>query len=399
MKKISLLLLSIGLVLSSCKDDENQPEQSTANQADNTSGVISATYEEGDFWTDNVTARFRSNEIGFIITAEEEDFSSFYFIFYEFEGNGEFSVSPESNIVAFFSPKEDGESVFYQNGTGTVEIEGYDPSEGTLKISFSLNFTKLSDNSIISLVGSSTTLEIVELPEPEPGQMNLFDVGGAYYNEHSPTASINHLGILDIDFDIMSGLDCRIQVYTNDVESPESVRIGNSSWRDLELDDIISWNFDGENNLVSAHLKDYNQGDFEIWFVDIPFTQVVPFDLENGDIVFVNGQDTIHFETAFFEVEFSDAQHSTFEAISTQGEKLRFQTTLPIPCGPQYCNPFLSIATTLEYYLDQNNLYPSLFSQGLYTTFKTSDEPSLGDVNFQSYDEQIILKAKGIDFL
>ncbi len=401
--KRSTLFLSwiILLVIAGCdgEDDENGSPGNLDNSLPfNSSGTISATYEVGNFSSNNVTARYRSNSEKFMILAQNTDYSELDIILDSFDGNGIYQVGGENRRQAEFYNNENGNMVYYFDGEGTLSIQNYDSAEESFEVSFDLTFIRAIEGGTINLSGSSSELQIVQMPEPESGEVYIFDKSGSFYNQHSTFAQVTHTDILDIDFLVEIGLDSRIQVLMQEVENPESITVKNDLWRDIQDESIIYWEYDGENQLLSAHLKDFLFSDFEIWFVDMPFSRVPQFNLSDGDVVFVHQNDTTYFEAASFEVEFLNEQYSTFEAVNTEGEKLYFQTSLPIPYNPQYDSPYIGTDATLLYFENEADLNPSSSYVGIYTTLNTEQNPSVGDVNFVSTDGETILKAKGIPF-
>ncbi|MEM9050709.1 MAG: hypothetical protein AAGC47_01550 [Bacteroidota bacterium] len=295
MKKLLFLVVLIGICTVGCKDDSNTTSSKSApSESRFLNGISIITLDDMPFSTANNVTRFKSD--GSLLIRSEYGNTSLRIILTNFVGDGEYPFA-FSNVIQFYSAT--GEISFYEGFNGNMTISEYNQITGSFNAQIDALLFDYGSPETSVLKGELNNFKIIDMEEPQIGEALAFHSESIFdYCQHE--VILVGEDRMSLDFYNRSGDTLRIQDIL-DIISPKDfkLQLGSESTIEIEQDEILSWEYNEAENLVSGHFKKLDEiGDFELWFTDLPVQSTI-FDSQQ-EVLGIENQDTIHYEYVYF---------------------------------------------------------------------------------------------------
>jgi hypothetical protein len=290
MKHKLLGVLFILFVLTSCKDDDNDSPSGNENP-NPTSGTVSATINGDDFSGEDNVSRYLSYGDFIIKSSSDQEYLTFQLD--NFIGNANYSLSSGLGNSAEYYTVVNNETVGFESISGELVVTDYNETTKTFNASFNITFARIGDPSItVAGEGNYSALSILEITEPSSGEVTAFYLESEYY-DFEDSVLVYENGAIILNFADTEDGSPSFTFTSSNAANPDvfsSILLGENTT--LSGNEIISYTYDEENNLVSGRFKNTGTDtDLEIWFTDIPVDSAeTPISSEptlnlNGEII------------------------------------------------------------------------------------------------------------------
>ncbi len=331
MKQTFLGLLLVLFSLTSCKDDDKPSTIDDTNQL--VAGTASATINGNDFSTNDNVSRYLS--YGDFIIKSKDDGNFLNFQLNEFLGNAEYALVVGSGNSANYYTTVNNEFIGFESLTGQLTISDYNQSTKTFNAAFNITFGRIGNNSI-TIVGEGTynQLEIIEISEPESGEMTAFHANNEYLNfQDSAVVFSNDLMVLE--FQSLDNDQLTFKLSTISSNTEEVTATVNGIAITFTGSEILSFNYNAESLVVSGHFKNTNsETDLEVWFENIA---VDTLSISSTSITLISNGEVISLVNGFvFENAGSGSMSEyTFNASNNESnlDGFVFLSNSPVPTG------------------------------------------------------------------
>ena len=297
--KTNLLTLLLLAILWSCKDDDNGSNRDNPTPAPNQSS-FTATFNNAMLSSESNLARELSNG-RFMIRTKLEN-SVLKFRFGQFDGNSVYTFDGAVGNEVEYVVITGQDTTVFQNLDGDITITDYEESGLTFNASFDITLVRVDNPGLTTtLEGIYSNLQIIQMEEPETGQVTAFNEEEEYFNFET-SATLFQDGPMEIVLQSLDDGGPRFELFT-DTSQQASVTLAGEIGNNLfSGNSILEYSFDETNLTFSCRIKrlSFNDVDTDIWFNDIP-VDTINFPSTGAVFVTNSGEELVVGEIALTE--------------------------------------------------------------------------------------------------